>query len=303
MTENLTIGLDLGGTTIQGVLFDSSSQLSLKSLSIETQASKGKDVVLNNIVHLCQNLSENYEDRILAIGLGIPGCVHAQEQKIYALPNLPFLEKSDTLSTLSQLLKKTIFIENDANCAALGEHFLQKERGGETLCITLGTGIGGGIILKDHIFTGHAFAGEIGHMVIKKGGRPCGCGRQGCFERYASRIGIEETYTEYTHEKKSCKDIFDDYRQRLFPATHVVQAYVSDLACGLTNLIHIFDISTLILAGGVSQSSDVIIPLLEKFLEEEVLRYKDRSIKIKASQSPLSGAQGAAIYALQRLNS
>lgn len=300
------LGVDLGGTTIHAGVVDCQNGTVLTSESVLTQADKGAQIVFDNMKNLLQSMLECFS--VKAIGIGTPGMVNESSGSVVGCPNIKGWDEIPFLFLIRDHFSLPVFAENDANMSALGEHCFSCENDSfqHSLSVTLGTGVGGGIILNNRIFTGYGYAGEIGHMVIDKGGRPCACGSQGCFEQYVSCQGIEQSYRHFLDKNSSvevtAKMIFDQYRQGDPLCIQVVENYCDDLACGIGNLLNIFDIPLIFLSGGVARSADMIIPLVTANLHRYVISFASRKIILKHSNlGDQSGFMGSAVYACQRL--
>jgi glucokinase len=175
---------------------------------------------------------------------------------------------------------------NDANCAALGEATAGAAKNTEiSVFITLGTGVGGGIIIDGNLFTGFGgAAGELGHVVTDQGGRECGCGRRGCWETYSSATGLVKTATEFMYEHRysmmwelaygkielvNGRTVFDAYRADDHAAKLAVEQYIKHLAVGFVNIINTFEPEVISVGGGISNSWDVIEAPLKKLVDAE----------------------------------
>ncbi|MBR0303740.1 MAG: ROK family protein, partial [Clostridia bacterium] len=195
------IGIDLGGTNIAAGVVDGSHKI-IKKKSIPTGASRPADEITADIAKLCVEVAKEASltiDDIEYIGIATPGSAKCDTGEILYANNLPF-SNYKMAEKLSSMLgaKKRVYIENDANAAAKAESVAGAAKGSKySVMITLGTGVGGGIIIDGQVYCGFNFAGaELGHIVIKKDGRPCSCGRRGCWETYSSATGLVKTTRE-----------------------------------------------------------------------------------------------------------
>ncbi|MDR1954033.1 MAG: ROK family protein [Clostridiales Family XIII bacterium] len=298
-----TIGIDLGGTNIVAGLVDSDGQILAKA-SLPTLAGRPAQAILGDIATLARNVASEAGIALRdigSVGVGSPGSVNKSTGLIECSPNLDW-SNVPLRDTLSAELNHTVYIENDANAAAFGEYIIGAAKDYDTfLMITLGTGIGGGMVQHGVIYEGFNFAGmEVGHMVVTRGGRPCRCGRHGCFERYASATGLILTAREYMArypasllwelasgdpENVDGRMPFDAMEQGDLPATEAVRAYTADLACGITNLINIFQPDILAVGGGIAgQGERLLAPLREIVAQEVYSRDSARNTKIVAAQ-------------------
>jgi len=284
------IGIDLGGTNIAAGLVNEEFKIVAKN-SVPTGVERGADAIVNDIVSLCRGLAESQGltlSDIEAIGVASPGIANHDDGVVEYSCNLPFRHFPICRMIREKTGVENVHVENDANAAAWGEAVAGAARGTKkSLMITLGTGVGGGIIIDGKVYSGFNYAGgELGHVVIEKDGAPCNCGRRGCWEAYSSATGlirmtkekmkecedagIPTLMTELAAErgKVSGRTAFDAMRKGDKAGTEVVEKYVSYLATGLTNMVNIFQPEVLSIGGGVSNEKDnllnPLIPLVRK---------------------------------------
>ena len=254
---------------------------------------------------------------IESIGVGTPGAVDSAHGVVEYSCNLPFLSYplAQALSEMTGV--KNVFVDNDANAAALGEAVAGAARGSSSsVMITLGTGVGGGIILDGKILSGiNGAAGELGHMVIMHDGVQCPCGRKGCFEAYCSATALVRMTKERLVELKEkkipslmldmCKNApenantrtaFDASKKNDPEAIALVNEFISYLSCGISNLINIFQPEILTIGGGLSGEGDYLLkPLLPMIEREQYTRSYKNKTKIKiATLGNDAGLIGAA---------
>lgn len=281
-----SIGIDLGGTNIAAGIVDTNGNILIKQ-SIPTQAARPCEEILSDIASLCKSLlrqsGETLAD-IRLIGLAVPGGVDPASGKILFTPNIPF-SGINVCEMLSGMLDEVpVKLINDANAAALAEARAGAAKGAESaVMITLGTGIGGGIILHGNIYTGfNGLAGELGHMVIEKGGEPCGCGRRGCFEVYGAATALTRMTREEIERcekrgestamyggKVNGRTAFDAFRKGDAAAARVIEKYTDYLSCGIISLINIFQPEVFIIGGGISGEGQLLLDLLEPKIQKE----------------------------------
>lgn len=286
MGENLYIGIDLGGTNIAAGLVSEDGEV-LGKVSIPTNAELGSEKIIEAIGKSCELLAEEIGfDRALlkAIGIGVPGMMNPDTGVVIFCPNLP-IENVDLTETLSKEWGVPVYVNNDANCAALGEaHAGGAKDTSNAICITLGTGVGGGIIINNQIYSGfNGAAGEVGHILMTLDGRQCGCGRKGCWEAYASATGLVKTTREYMQKHPetamwelvendlnnvSSRTAFDAMRKDDEGGKAVVDLYVKHLAAGVIDLINIFQPEVLCIGGGISNVGEVLLQPLRKLVDE-----------------------------------
>lgn len=288
------LGIDLGGTNIAIGLVDSDYTI-IKKDSVPTKLPRTDIEIYDDIIALCNKLIKKQGLSIHEIewaGIGTPGTANQETGILEYSNNLKF-NQSPMREYLSTRLGIPVYIENDANAAAYGEFLAGSGKGTNSMvAITLGTGVGGGIIIDGKIYAGSNYAGaELGHTVIVKGGRPCTCGRDGCFEAYSSATGLINMTKEemercpnslmweisQEHGKVSGRTAFDAMRKGDPAAKKVVDEYISYLACGLTNMINIFQPDVLCIGGGICNEGETLLAPLRTFIEAE--RYSKYSKK------------------------
>src|SRR5579883_1413552 len=187
-----TIGVDLGGTNLRAAAVDRTGQM-LDKITGSTNYAEGREAVLSDLAAAVATLRQRHgADGLAGIGVGVPGFIRIKEGYVTGSNNLPYLENFPVRDEISRRLRTRVILENDANAAALGEAWVGAGRGVANLVLlTLGTGVGGGIIVDGHILHGHdGMAGEIGHTTIYPNGNPCGCGSRGCLEKHASATAV-----------------------------------------------------------------------------------------------------------------
>jgi glucokinase len=251
-------------------------------------------------------------DDVGSVGVGVPGSADPDTGVVDYASNL-YWRNVPLAELLSAGLGKPVHVGNDANAAAYGEYTSGAAKGcGSAIAITLGTGIGGGAIEDGKLLTGFNHAGmEVGHMVIRRGGRACPCGRFGCWERYASATGLIITTRSAMGDDKKTKmwelvdgDIgrvegrtaFDAMKEGDEAAKAVIDTYLDDLACGVINLINIFQPDVMCVGGGVSNVGETLLaPLRERTMAEVYSRDSAKNTKIiRAKLGNDAGVIGAA---------
>ena len=209
MNKNV-IGIDIGGTNLRGAVVDSKGKI-LKKYSLSSEANVGIDNLINNLIDLINNLRADF--KITGIGIGIPGILDSKKGIITQAPNIKNAANYPIIKVLNSRIKPRLplVIENDANCAAFGEYEFGVGLGLKTLImITLGTGVGGGIILNGEIWNGaHGMGAEIGHIKIYPDGSKCNCGHRGCLESYSSLVGIKNMIKKGVTENKINKRLLE----------------------------------------------------------------------------------------------
>lgn len=284
-----TIGIDLGGTNIAVGVVDENYKI-VKKGSVPTGADRAPELIVDDMAKLVLDLIAECGlklDDVASAGIASPGTVNCARGTVEYANNLPFR----AFPICSMLKEKTglrnVFIDNDANAAALGEAVAGAAKGTkDSVFITLGTGVGGGIIIDGKIYSGFNYAGaELGHIVIVYDGEQCSCGRKGCWEAYSSATALIRMTKKKMNEDKSSKmwdvvegKIDDVNGKTAFAAARegdaagqaVVDEYISYLACGLTNILNIFQPEIISIGGGISnEKSNLIDPLVKLIREQE----------------------------------
>ncbi len=282
------IGIDLGGTNIAAGLVGEDASL-INRLSIPTGSKRSAGEIVKDMADLARKAASEGNvpwDNIEAVGIGVPGTANRDTGMVEYANNLEFYDVP-MVSILEDLLPgKKIRFANDANAAAWGEYLAGSGKGCRSmLAVTLGTGIGGGIILDGHLFEGVNYAaGEFGHFVIDRNGIPCNCGRRGCFEAYASATAlIGQTRAAMEKNRDSLlwnlcegdillaegKTLFDGVRLGDKTAFAVFCQYVEYLAAGLVDLINIFQPELICIGGGISKAGDLLLEPLKEIIDRE----------------------------------
>ncbi len=264
------IGIDIGGMSAKvGVLENNEI---IERIDVPVSNDMTADKIVDDLIAVCKELILHYH--VGSIGIGVPGII--TDGKI-TTANLPFKDYA-LGEVLGNALKVPVKMDNDANCAALGEQIAGAGRGADNLIlVTLGTGVGAGIIIDGKIYSGRGAAGEVGHMRIEKDGKRCGCGKRGCWEKYASVSALIEQTKEAAEERpqsilaECAKDgidgrtIFSAMDKGSKTAQEVYDSYIDYLAIGMENLINIFDPELILIAGGISKENERLLnPLKER---------------------------------------
>ncbi|MBQ7879356.1 MAG: ROK family protein [Clostridia bacterium] len=305
------VGIDLGGTFIKGGIVDGNGEI-LALDKTPTESEKGSEKVAENISTLALSLLEKAQiakTDVVGLGMGVPGMIDSKNGVVTYSNNLNFKE-FDIAGSVSKRTGLAVKIANDANVAALGEAKFGAAKGCQNMVmITLGTGVGGGVVAEGKMLEGNRSAGaELGHTVIVRGGEQCTCGRKGCFEAYSSATALirdtkrameahkdSKMWETYTLETVSGKTAFD-YKDSDPYAKEVVQNYVEHLAVGLTNFANIFRPEVILLGGGVCAQGDNLIKPVQEILDAELFGGDmGPSVPVKIAQLENSaGVLGAA---------
>ena len=281
----IAIGIDIGGTSIKGASINDKGII-LDRFALDVNKDDRPEKTIGD---LCDVINEflkthKYDEPIEGIGIGSPGVINHERGEILSSPNLLTWEHFYLRDFVESRTGYKVYINNDANVAALGEAVFGSGKEYNTaIMLTLGTGVGSGIIMNKKIYDGNLHQGaEIGHMVIRVGGRPCGCGRRGCLETYASATAlINDTKKALEKDPKSliadeikllgkldARVPFNAMRKGDKTATRVVKGYIKSLSEGILNICNIFRPEVVILSGGVANEGDFLIKRIKRYMKK-----------------------------------
>lgn len=311
------IGIDLGGTNIVAGVVNEKYEIIAKAKTPTNRPRPVEDICADmaRVALEAVALAGLTIDDIRSVGVGSPGTVNSDTGVIEYANNLDFND-APVASLIRKVIDKPVYCENDANAAAYGEFVAGSAKGANNaVCITLGTGVGGGIIIDGKIYSGFNFAGaELGHMVVEVDGPKCTCGRHGCFEVYSSATGLirmtkeamdanpDSKMHEMMGDHVSGRLAFNAMRAGDDAAKGVVDKYIKYLAAGIANTINIFQPEILCIGGGVCNEGDaLLIPLKEAVDKEIYTRNGAKKTEIViASLGNDAGIIGAAFLGLAK---
>lgn len=313
------LGIDLGGTNIVAAVVNEKYEI-VSEAKNPTLCPRPWEEILDDVAKTAvkaANLANLKISDFAFVGIGSPGVISVETGTVIVAVNLGF-ENVPLTKYLSEKLGVPVILENDANAAAFGEYKAGKAKNTTNfVALTIGTGIGSGVVLDRKIFRGsNGIAGELGHSVIKLGGRQCSCGRKGCIDVYASATGLITTTKEAMETNKeslmwqlSQGDIknvtgitaFKAARQKDKTALEVVNSYVEVLAAAITNIINTFQPDMITIAGGISKEGDFLLNPVKSLVEKESLKNPAKpSPKIEIAQlQDKAGVIGAALLGIQ----
>ena len=312
----MKIGIDVGGTNLVAGLVNERGEI-LSKASTPTLANRAPEEICADIVRVAKKAAQEGAAAltdVTSVGMGIPGAISSSEGVIFHSPNIPF-DHTPVRALFRKEWDVPVYLGNDAGCAALGEHFAGAAKGcSSAIIVTLGTGIGGGIILDGKLFSGANEAGaEIGHMAVETtDGWLCGCGRRGCWEAYGSATGLKHlTQDEMERDRGSIMweltggDFANISGRTAFQAAdrgdeagrRTVARYLRYLAVGIANLINIFQPEVICLGGGVSNEKDenFLFPLRELVEKERFTHEGHQTRIVKCLLGNDAGIIGAAL--------
>ncbi len=302
MSAKFSIGVDLGGTDIKIAVVDCQGSV-LYSDCTPTEAHRGYGHTINNIIKGINSiLQKNNLDisQINGVGIGCPGQVDPENGLVKFLPNIPGWINIELAEIIEKELELKAGIDNDVRCATLGEHRYGAGKGyNNIICITVGTGIGSGIIMNGRLVRGaNSSAGEIGHMILKEtGGNFCGCGGVGCFETLASGPSIVEMAEKYIMGGKSAKFRELAGEGPITPEIVARAAGFGDevaktifktagywIGIALTNVVNLLNPEVVIIGGGVAKCGDLLLDPVRKTVQEKALKTATENLQILPAQ-------------------
>ena len=309
-SESLVFAVDLGGTHLRVALVDAGGKI-LQQLKQDTPKGDSADCVINALAAVAEKWRCN-EQPVLAAAIMVPGAVDSDKAVVVQAPNLPSLVNFGLKAALEQRLGWPVLLENDANAAAVGEMWLGAARGyRDVVSVTLGTGVGGGVILGGELWRGaHGSAGEIGHATVDPfASLKCKCGNTGCLELYASATGIVRMTREslslfpesgLKDEGLTAEKVYDAGRDGDALAVAVFKRAGMYLGIGLANLINLIDPQIIVISGGVVNGWELFAPEMYRQIGERAFRATAQQVKImRAECGDNAGLLGAARLAFE----
>jgi len=312
MREEVVIGVDVGGSHISAAKVTAKGKLLEPHLKIDLKEDKSYLWVKQKLKELIDSL---LTEEVIGIGIGLPGRVDVEKGICYFSPNFPHWKEVPIRDDLVREIALPIYVINDVNAMALGEKTFGAGKGVSNLvCFTIGTGIGGGIIIDNKLLTGANFgAGEIGHITVEPGGPLCGCGNRGCWETLASGTAIVRWAKEYILKNPGKSKL--ERLNPVTPKTIAMLALAGDegalwvyetvgkyLGIGIANLITILDPQLIVIGGEIVKSWNLFIKSLLDSVKERLFMvpFTDRII-VKASLAEFAGIIGSCVFAFKEL--
>ncbi|MBU7006267.1 ROK family protein [Phosphitispora fastidiosa] len=313
MNDKFVIGIDLGGTNIKGALLDLDGGI-IEKREIPTLANAGPEAVAGRIAGMITELEAAVRDTgksVAGVGIGVPGQPERSTGEVIFAPNL-YWRNVPLVKYLRRYTGLPVFLENDANVAALGEQWRGAGQGSANMVmVTIGTGIGGGIVLDGRLYTGsNGAAGELGHAVIEPAGPQCSCGRRGCLETLTSATAMVRmarealdrgVKTELSKEENlEARDIIMAAQAGDRLALDIVEKAAYYLGIGLGNIINILNPDTIVIGGGVSRAGELLFEPLCRNARANCLDCAGSIVRIVPAQlGNDAGFVGAAKLVLQ----
>jgi len=312
MKQGMVIGIDLGGTSVSSAVVDDSGCISHQARLSVSGSRTAKEVINRLLTCVGMTMDSCGRDRVVGVGVGTPGLIAKETGTVVYAPNVPEWEDLPLQSLLRDRIGLPITIENDANSAAIGEHWVGVAAGHKNiLCITLGTGVGGAIIMNDEVWRGtNGASGEIGHMTVVENGRMCGCGAPGCLEAYASATGIAGQARELlrSNRKGILSDLAGDDLDHIDAemvadaasqgdeiAWKVMHRSATLLGIAVSSLTNVLNPEMIVIGGGVIKAGDMILEPVRAEVARRAYAWSASVLKIvPASLGDNAGIIGAA---------
>ncbi|MGA9529236.1 MAG: ROK family protein [Terriglobales bacterium] len=306
--KNFAIGVDLGGTNLRIAAVDDEGTL-VEKVTLGTKVSLGRDHVIDDMCQAIQHMLEKYSHSatLLGIGIGVPGIIDMQSGLLRESPNLPGWADYPVRAEIERRLKTVVILENDANVAALGEKWLGAAKDFDNMAmLTLGTGVGGGLVLRGSIWHGMSgMAGEFGHTNVEPEGHPCLCGNRGCLEQYASATAVVRMAREkiaanassslaraaHADAEFSAKSIYNMAIQGDEEARKIFRRVGRALGIVLSTMVNSLNLPIYVIGGGVSSAWEAFSPTIF-----EELRQRSMVYAATAPPDPLASHQGASAH-------
>jgi glucokinase len=324
MALSFAVAVDLGGTNLRVAVVDSNGNM-LEKLTTGTQVSRGRDRVITEMCDDIRHLAAKFTGnglQMAGIGIGVPGIIDMHTGFLRESPNLPGWENYPVRDEIERRLGTRVILENDANAAAMGEKWLGAGRDADDICMfTLGTGVGGGLIMHGRIWHGMTgMAGELGHMTVEPNGHPCPCGNRGCVEQYASATAIVRMAREASDGGKapnlkraltenpefSSKIVYQMALQGDEAARDIFRKVGHALGIAVANMVNALNLPMIVIGGGVASAWDAFSPYVFEEVRRRSFVYtatapsdtgtieRDRTIITRALMGSDAGLFGAA---------
>lgn len=311
MSEFVLAG-DLGGTNLRIAAVDSGGRL-LFRVEADTPRHTDESRIVETAVTLATQCREKLDAEPLAFGFAIPAIMAADEERIFSSPNLPELGGRELGRSLEEKLDLDVILENDATAAAIGEHWLGASRDyGSSICVTLGTGVGGGVIIDGKPLRGpDGTAGEVGHICVEPLGPPCGCGSNGCLEQFSSASAIvriaNELIATYPDTKLAgagdfnALDVFQLGMEGDPLCVEVFRTAGGYLGIALAGLINVLNPEAIVIGGGAAEGWDLFIDATKAEIRKRAFREPaERARIVRATLGSDAGIVGAAFLAFKK---
>ncbi|MSP87057.1 MAG: ROK family protein [Methylotenera sp.] len=312
------IGIDVGGTNLRLGVIDytvgnpNQAPLLIEEMRFQADFStlckshqhspaQAWQLILTTIASAISKVREKHPE-VSAVGVGFPGFIDPNTQKIAQSPNLPNLSQVDLTADLSRLIQLPVITENDALAAAYGEYVIGTTHTKNLIYLGLGTGVGGGLVMHGQPFPGqHGVAMEVGHIIVKPHGRLCGCGNHGCMEQYASASGVSLSYFEATSQHCSAEEVANRAYEGDQDAVAAYALAGATLAQALAHILKVIDVTDVLIGGGMSVAWPLMVQFFQQQLDSDLIPVLRGKINVNISRmGDQAGIIGAAMLAQQK---
>lgn len=302
------IGIDLGGTNTKIALIDAKFSIKAKITFSTLDFLSSRDKLISEIIQkIFLLIKENNltNSKIIGVGIGVPGPVDFLNGKVYYLPNIPRWKNTFIKDILEKKINLRVFVDNDVNLMALAEARLGAAKGAKNaVCLTLGTGVGGGLIIEGKLFRGSNFcAGEIGHMPINITGPKCSCGGSGCLERYVgNKFVLTKARKEFKNKNMTLEQLSELSRNGNKTALSIYYGFAEEIGIALTGVVNLLNPEVIVIGGGLSFAGNFIFIRIKETIDNRAMPIQSKAVRIKkAVLGKDSGLIGAALLAKENL--
>lgn len=300
----MILGIDIGGTSVKMGLVDEAGKIHARH-EVGVYYGHYATPILTTVINEVQIFLRKGAVGIDGIGVSATGQIDTDAGTVIGTNGkIPQYEGTEIKKEMERAFNVPVFVLNDANAAVLGESFAGRAKGmQQVVMITLGTGVGGGVILDGKLLMGtRGIAGELGHFTLYQNGMSCSCGKRGCFEGYAATTALVRHAYEATGVEMNGRMIFERVKAGDKALKSVLNRWIDDIAAGVSGLVHIFNPQIVLIGGGVSAQEELlIVPLRKRVLSTIMPRFAEGLQIEKASLGNDAGMIGAAKYFIQRI--
>ena len=284
--KNLVLGIDVGGTNVKLGIVDAGGRILARSSMPTKSYNRNKTLLIKAIFSQIHTLLQNSQislKRLCGIGIGLPGAVDPFKGQVIFLPNIPGWKNVSLRAIFEKEFGVPTLLENDVNMIALGEWKFGAGKGkNDMICMTLGTGVGGGLIMDGKLYRGVSFvAGEIGHMPINETGPACNCGGWGCFEQYVgNRQLLEKIARNFGDKNLTIPDVYKLANQGDAKALTFFAETATHIGNGLVGVVNLLNPPLIIIGGGVSNNHRFLFPTINQVIRKRAMSVQARRVKI-----------------------
>lgn len=305
MSRKYIIGIDLGGTNLKAALLDLNYRIRDKDILDTRKFPKPEELIFAISFLIGRIISKNNftKSDILGIGLGLPGPIDSKNGIVHFFPNIPGFKEVKLKRILERKLKLPVFIDNDAKLMCLAEYKFGAAKGSRNaLCLTLGTGVGGGLIIEGELYRGLDNAsGEIGHMPISEDGPRCNCGGRGCLEAYIGNNRILAEARKTFGRRISLEELSGLAKKNNSQAKGIWMRVGRRLGVALVGAVNLLNLDVVVIGGGVSKAGSILFEGVRRTVKEQAMNVQARHVKIlKAKLGYQAGMIGAAILVIKK---